>query len=140
MATPAVTGTMALWLQAKNDLTAAEVRELLSSTSITDSFTGTVPNHAFGYGKINALAGLNRIIETTGIETSSFDSSDIQYVYDAETHTITASGAEDIQLATLSGLLLNRIKGSSMSLGNLAPGIYVIRISGRTTKTVKIRI
>lgn len=140
MATPAVTGTMALWLQAKNDLTAAEVRELLSCTSITDSFTGTVPNHAFGYGKINALAGLKRIIETTGIETSSFDSSDIQYVYDAEAHTITASGAEDIQLATLSGLLLNRIKGSSMYLGNLAPGIYVIRINGRTTKTVKIKI
>ena len=140
MATPVVTGTMALWLQAKNDLTAAEVRELLASTSQSDSFTGMVPNNAFGNGKLDALAGLKSIISTAGIGTASIGSSTLQYLYDTKTHTIMTSGAESIQLYSVSGLLLKQADGSSMQLEGLTPGIYVVRINGKTTLSVKIKI
>lgn len=140
MATPVVTGTMALWLQAKNDLTAADVRELLASTSQSDSFTGMVPNNAFGNGKLDALAGLKSIISTAGIGTASIGSSTLQYLYDTKTHTIMASGAESIQLYSVSGLLLKQANGSSMQLEGLTPGIYVVRINGKTTLSVKIKI
>lgn len=69
MATPVVTGIMALWLQAFPNLTVDEVRKALFSTAIVDTNTGNVPNGDYGYGKVDAFAGLNFLLsEISGIE------------------------------------------------------------------------
>lgn len=66
MAAPHVSGVLATWLEAKNDLTPEEVRFVLKKTAINDSLTtnGTVPegNNTWGYGKINAYAGINECL------------------------------------------------------------------------------
>lgn len=67
MATPVVTGTLALWLQAQPNLTAHEVRQLLRKAAVSDIATGEVPNAVFGWGKLDALAGLRAIETTTGV-------------------------------------------------------------------------
>jgi len=52
MATPHVTGAIALLLQSDPTLTPDMVRELLSSTAVVDSFVGTAPNRDWGAGKM----------------------------------------------------------------------------------------
>ena len=70
MATPIVTGIVALWLQASMDesavmknLTVSKVKEIMMNTAIRDDYvtTGINASH-FGNGKINALAGINAIL------------------------------------------------------------------------------
>ncbi|MBP7965419.1 MAG: S8 family serine peptidase, partial [Paludibacteraceae bacterium] len=68
MASPFVTGVLATWLQANPSLTPEQVRDILSQTSSVDAYTGTCPNNTWGYGKIDAYAGLVKVIETTPIQ------------------------------------------------------------------------
>ncbi len=56
MAAPFVTGTVALWLQAKPTLSPEEVKEVINKSSRTDTATGEVPNYRFGAGKIDAFS------------------------------------------------------------------------------------
>ncbi len=66
MATPAVAGIVALWLQAAQqvgkDLTLSDVKNIMAETAIHDQWTnGTNASH-FGNGKINALGGIEYIL------------------------------------------------------------------------------
>lgn len=140
MATPVVTGTLALWLQAKGDMTAEEARQLIRSTSSDDSFTGILPNNSYGYGKLNALAGLKKLLETDGIDYISDKSASPEYVYDANLRTITAAGADSIQLFSTSGMLIFQTKGSKLNVGSIASGVYIVRINGKSAKCFKISI
>ena len=63
MATPAVTGIMALLLQQNPHININEVKSLLEETAIRDEFTGTGASKdaTWGYGKIDALAALQAL-------------------------------------------------------------------------------
>lgn len=62
MASPMVTGIIALCLEADPTLTPSEIKSLLSIYSNEDSFTGfSLPNNTWGYGKIDAFRLLNQI-------------------------------------------------------------------------------
>lgn len=61
MASPHVTGTVALMLQRNSTLNHADVLNILTSTARTDGFTGTVPNILFGHGKVDALAAVQNV-------------------------------------------------------------------------------
>lgn len=67
MATPIVTGTYALWLQAKPDLTPEEAKEIIRTTAIQDEFT--TDERASGYGKINPYGGLVYIWENSDVQS-----------------------------------------------------------------------
>ncbi len=71
MATPAITGIIALWLQANPNLTAAQIVDIIRTTAAHDQFTGDEPwNERWGYGKIDAYAGLKEALQlgdATGI-------------------------------------------------------------------------
>lgn len=79
MATPHVTGIIALWLQANPNLTYADVRDIIKETSMKDKYvtnTDFIPSHdvrQVGSGKIDALAGLQKILGTTDIKTVGAD-------------------------------------------------------------------
>ena len=57
MATPTVAGIIALWLEAKPDLTYEQIREAIAATATKDEFTEADPIH-YGHGKIDAYKGL----------------------------------------------------------------------------------
>jgi len=60
MACPAVTGIMALWLQATPELTIAQAKALLTHSAINDEYTDSIPEEGsnyWGWGKINAMGG-----------------------------------------------------------------------------------
>lgn len=65
MAAPMVTGTYALWLQAKPDLTPEEAKEIIRLTAIQDEFTTN--DYEAGYGKINPYGGLCLLWDNAGM-------------------------------------------------------------------------
>jgi minor extracellular serine protease Vpr len=67
MAAPHVSGIVALMLEANPSLSAAQAREILTSTATTDTYTGTTPNQQYGYGKVNALAAVTKALQYAGI-------------------------------------------------------------------------
>lgn len=54
MAAPHVSGTIALLFDANPELTADEIRTVLTATARRDAATGDVPNVRWGYGKLDA--------------------------------------------------------------------------------------
>ena len=71
MATPMVAGTVALWMQAAAEcgkqLTLSEVKQIMKETAIRDEWVTTGPNAThFGNGKIDALAGIQYILNEYG--------------------------------------------------------------------------
>jgi len=100
MACPAVTGIMALWLQHNPNLTIAQAKELLRRTAITDSLTDTIPeggSNLWGYGKINALGGVQTPVYTVtvGVNDTAFGTATGAGTYEEGTIiTLTATPKE----------------------------------------------
>ena len=65
----------AVWMQANPQLTAKDIKKVLQETCRNDKFTTDtefIPSHnpvQAGYGKIDAVAGLKKILNITAIET-----------------------------------------------------------------------
>ena len=75
MATPAAAGVVALWLQARPDLTPDDVMDVIAHTSRHPKTGIDYPNNTFGYGHIDAYQGLLYIL---GAETAIHELSDHQ--------------------------------------------------------------
>ncbi len=70
-ASPIVTGIVALMLQMKPDLDAAQVKQILQQGARQDSFTGQIPNTHWGYGKVDALNALNLVNQILGVKSEN---------------------------------------------------------------------
>ena len=68
MATPVAAGIVALWLQAAKEkgiqLTTSQVKTIMKKTAIHDSYTDGTNAKRFGNGKIDAMAGINYILNS----------------------------------------------------------------------------
>lgn len=79
MAAPHTAGIIALWLQAKPDMTSDDVRTLIRETSFNDQYTTNpelIPSwdvRQAGAGKIDALAGLEALTGAAGIDVVAAD-------------------------------------------------------------------
>ena len=71
MAAPVVAGVIALWLQANPQLTPEEAMQLIAETSTPPDNALTYPNNEYGYGQINAVGGLLKLLGTGGVENLS---------------------------------------------------------------------
>ncbi len=58
VASPVVTGTVALLLERCPTATWADIKEALLVSARSDAFTGTTPNNLFGHGKLDAFAAV----------------------------------------------------------------------------------
>ena len=63
MAAPVVAGVIALWLQAKPDLTPAQALEVIRLTATHPDDTMSYPNNTYGYGQIDAYRGLLEVLD-----------------------------------------------------------------------------
>lgn len=87
-AAPVVAGIIATWLEANPSLTIDDVRDIIAATAVADQHTGAVPNHQWGYGKIDGLAGICHILglnadDFTGIATLTPTADTDAPLYDA---------------------------------------------------------
>lgn len=69
---PVVSGILALWLEANPTLDSVEIEEVLRQTSVRDEMVQSGKAEMWGYGKINALSGL-QYISNTGVDSSVSD-------------------------------------------------------------------
>ena len=144
MSTPHVAGIVALWMQAKPTLTANEINDIMKQTCINDEFTDIVkiPSHNLaqaGYGKIDALAGLKKIL---GIETSIPDLPRQQAQVKLEGRTLLLQGQTDVQVTvySLSGkqVMTARAKDGAVQLNGLASGVYAVRVGQHGSTLIRL--
>jgi subtilisin family serine protease len=76
MASPMAAGCAALLLQQQPDLTFSQIKSLITNNSATDSYTGSVPNNYWGYGKLNIFSAMVSLINPSW--PNNFET----YVYD----------------------------------------------------------
>ncbi len=72
MATPVVTGAIALYVERFPNKSNNEIREILFSTTIEDEFTnaeGSLPNNIWGYGKLNIFSAITENVSSADEET-----------------------------------------------------------------------
>ncbi len=90
-ATPIVSGIIACWLQAKPDMTVSDIKTLISQTSRHDEFVSIDPIK-WGYGKIDAAAGIEYILgQTDSIRTIS-DTPASHAIYDLQGRRVKQPG------------------------------------------------
>ena len=73
MATPVAAGVVALYLQANKSLDVNGVKNVITNSADTDTYTNGSHKSRFGKGKINALKGIKYILESTGIKDLGLD-------------------------------------------------------------------
>lgn len=71
MSCPHVTGSVALLLAADGSLTPSEVRNILQNTARADTYTGTVPNNKWGYGKVDVTKALATLVCTSNVDCNA---------------------------------------------------------------------
>lgn len=147
MSAPMVTGIIALWLQAKPNLTVAQIKTILQNTSITAGL-GSLPNNTWGRGKIDALAGAQYINQFLNVDT--FDSSINFVVYPNPTTSKvffdnSTSNFKEVavynylwqKVATTS--FTTAVQNQEIDLSTLTSGIYILKFSdGKTSKSAKV--
>lgn len=108
MSCPAVSGIIALWLQADPTLTLSDVKDIMAHSAVNDDFTSQNPIR-WGYGKISATKGIEYIANqlTNGI------------------HDVNTALNRQQQTAAVYDLQGRRVNGHP------APGLYVV--NGRKT-------
>lgn len=144
MAAPFVTGVLATWLEANPQLTPEKVREVLSTSSITDTYTGTCPNNTWGYGKIDAYEGLLKVIATTPIQNlekmpdaimlypnPNNGSFKLLFTEADENLLITVYTANGQQVLTRQIDHVNTQEDLSVDLGSITSGAYLVKVSGK---------
>lgn len=132
MATPVVSGILALWLQAFPQLTAADAKEAIQATAIHDEVTGDVPNTVYGYGKIDALAGLKYLVDwSAGMDDVQAEAG---LAYDYATCTLSAVGGTGISVYALDGRLVVSTDADDLDMQSLPSGIYVAKSGCRVLK------
>ena len=133
MSAPVVTGTMALWLEAKPDLTPEEAIYALQQSSVRDEFVERAPNK-WGFGKLDAVAGMKVVKELAGISDSFIDTDD---PFKVEAAAITVLGAAPVRIYTVSGQLVATYAApGTYTTAALAPGIYIVKSSASARKIV----
>lgn len=147
MASPFMAGVLALWLQADPTLTMDEVKDILKKTAINDEFTAAAPDR-FGYGKVDALAGIKEVLSSTAVKTVKAEKEILVSEISRGVFDLFAPGAQSIEakLYSISGALTSSViasgENATIDAAGVAPGIYVLRVSaaGKTeTRKVVIR-
>lgn len=152
-AAPAVTGIIALWLQANPDLTQADIMDILKNSSKTDNYTGETWNPLWGYGKIDAYNGLKLALQkVTGINRTvnsetplTIKKSDTQWqlLFGSDESKVSirlcSVDGKTVMARTLTGVITGQEE--TVSLTGYTPGIYILKIqTPRSTTARKVYI
>ena len=146
MAAPAMTGVVALWLEADPTLPVDYVRDIVMETAIVDD---NVENAffpvQFGAGKVDAMAGLKRVLGDTTMsvkELNERSGKNILIELKGD-RTISVFAANETQLnATLytaDGRKASEVSASGNTLDICAPsaGVYVLKVGGQKSAAVR---
>ncbi len=146
MATPVVSGTIALWLEADPTLTYKEVKQILAETAVKDSYVLADEPARWGAGKLDAYAGLRKVLAQTGISGVMTDNSQLVITpAGLRSFAVTLPGAQalDIKLFSTSGATVKalNVKGDDtvMDLSGVPAGIYLLNVNGSNTRKIAVK-
>ena len=153
MSSPAVSGVVALMLQANPDLTTEQVRDILFSTARNDDKTGPLQENdsmsiSWGYGKVDALKAVNAAYDLLGVEQAAQLQPDLVVfpnpAHDAVLLRTGSNRPQRMELYTIGGQRIGEQSVSSeavVDLSGLPAGVYFVRVYDtcgvRTAKVVK---
>ncbi len=138
ISSPMMAGTIALWLQAKPNLTPDEIKETLSKTCSRPDETLDYPNNTYGYGEVNTYAGLLHILgiperidelsmqQPSGIKIKIVNKQ-LQVI--DEMSGLPYLGKYEITVFSTNGNKMVSSKNSTIDLSFLHNGIYAIQIN-----------
>ena len=139
MATPVVTGTIALWLQANPSLTPQQVKEVFAKTAVHPDASLTYPNNMYGHGAIDAYKGLCYVLElATKIE--DFPTSQPEgVIFSLSGKTLVMNGIAEaaVKVYSLSGALEleTTTTDGKVNLSSLPSGVYAVKITTADSST-----
>ena len=143
MSSPAVAGAIALWMQAKPDLTVEEVLDVFSHTCHQYDESLPHPNNYYGYGEIDVYRGLLYLLGMDRIEDVSIRPTEARISLDGNRLAIDCGtplpSPSRLRLFSLSGKLVYDAKlpaGRSLHtllLPRLPSAVYAVQIDGAAT-------
>ena len=143
MSSPAVAGAIALWLQAKPDLTMEDAMDVFAHTCRHYDESLTYPNNRYGYGEIDVYGGLLYLLGADKIEgvTTRHTKARITYADGRLTiqHPSLPSSPSHLRLFSLKGqqLMATELPAGqerhTLQLPSLPPGIYVVQVDDGST-------
>lgn len=146
MATPGITGIVALMLQANPELSYEDVKGMLQNSARTDDFTGSIPaagSNVWGKGKVDAFAAVLAAAQTVSVPEKLNGPRGLAFACfpnpaaDAFTINPTRDGA---YVATLSDATGRRVWTRSLSgaqqidARDLPQGLYILQLDGNATR------
>ena len=147
MATPVVAGIIALWLQAKPDLSRKEIVDAFRHSCRQPDNTLSYPNNVYGYGEIDAFGGLLYLLGIDGIaDVSHQQPQRIIYRQQGKQLYVGQDEKGTISIYDLKGHLHRRIEikpETYIDLSTLPDGIYVVQTTtdnSATTGSALIRL
>lgn len=145
MACPIAAGVIALWLQAKPDLTPEDILGVIERTSHQPEpeFSGEGKNIYYGWGEIDAYAGLLDILDVTANipELSQHQPAGIKFRLNG--HTLCVDGAEDgtpVTVYDLSGrpVLRATVADGLAQLPDLRGGVYAVQLGTKGSTLIRL--
>ncbi len=144
MATPAVAGAIALWLEANPNLTIDEVKEIIAQTAVRDEavLNSKADPIQWGAGKFDAYAGLKEVIRRTAVDDIQADSRLMIQSAGDRLYNIFLGGASSLQttLYDVSGraMIAATTVGDETTLdaSMLTAGVYLLRVNNHTQKLI----
>ncbi len=140
MSSPAVAGAIALWMQAKPDLTMEDVLDVFSHTCRHFDSSLTYPNNYYGYGEIDVYRGLLYLLGIDKIADVSASQSKASIGYADGRLTIHTSSplftSARVRLFSLNGhqVYEARIPAGKQTYGlelpRLGEAVYAVQIDG----------
>jgi subtilisin family serine protease len=153
MSSPAVTGIVALMLEANPHLTTAEVCDIIRSTSRNDDKTG--PLHAndsvsvrWGWGKVDAINAVNAAYDRLSIEEAAKIRPALVVAPNPAANVVTvltgSNKPETLEIFSIDGRMVQKTtitSSATIDISELDKGVYIMRVQDRagvrTAKVVK---
>lgn len=149
MATPVVSGSIALWLQADPTLTYADVLDIIKSTAKKDeAVTGTASPVQWGAGKFDAYLGLKEVLLRQGAGVGSVAADSHKTLVSNPTGRnieLFRAGAAEIAASVfnISGICMASVRAAGenaeINVASLPAGVYILNIEGEGARRVIIR-
>lgn len=160
MASPAVTGILALWLEANPKLTYEDLLKIFQETARRDKTTGDADetgwNARSGYGKIDAYEGLKKALEManqSGINEMQNTEKPVSFMKNSDEWKVLFNNNEtyaQLEVVSMNGQVVynkrieapRRGQEELINLQNLTPGVYVLHVNtlaGSITRKVVVK-
>lgn len=150
MASPVVAGVVALWLQAKPDLTPELALEVIRRTSTHPVGSLTYPNNTYGHGQIDAYRGLLEVLNlpVSIPELSQQQPADVRFRVENRHLYVEFEGEQPdrmvLSIYQIDGRQVLRQSGKSIAdLSRLPAGVYAVQLqtnNSQTTGSTLIRL